>query len=537
MPKQLARSIKPFGLFFNTAGQDEKSGTFVIQPNAAAYIQNMHVDALGQWSAYLQGTTAFTAQLESGARVDSLAWYTDSLGANYLLSSCNGKIKNVASDGTTTDISTAFTAGQPVDFETFKGTVYAASQGLAVQKWAGSGSMSAASGWPLVNGSETYDKPSICEKYANRMVFANFNGATTFPSHLVISDDLAPETFTIGTSATNAVVFQAATGDGQQIRALKTFNIPSSNTQLLLIFKDRSLYGLTGNTPATFNLFLVNNNFGCLNNRCVANVGQDLLFLDSHDIYSLTTVTNSGSIQPKPIGSEMVKKTLATLNTTFKDKAWVCHHPDRREVWFAIPTGANTECDTILVYYYNVDAQGQPINAWSVRTGATNTCGLLYDKTFYTGSSTGYINLWFTTSGYNGVGYSYIYQYPFYGFGTQYQNKRILECYVWLLVVGTETVTLKTEWRGGGNNTIQSVGRTTTITSTGGIYGTTAPPGGVYGTSVYGNGTLMKKIRVPVIGNGEQLQFTFSGTTGSTAPIFLGISGLVEYMAYSRIYK
>lgn len=530
----MARSIKPFQFFTNFRGQDENTGEMLIQPGAARLIQNMHMDSLGQWSAYNQGYTALTAQLESGARINSLYWFVDSTGTDYLLASVGTKIKTVVVvGGATADISSSFTTNQPVDFETFKGVVYAASAGLALQKWTGTGSMSAASGFPLINGSETYDKPSIVEKYANRLVTADFHGAALFPSHVVLSDDLAPETYTIGTSATNAVVFQVAPGDGQSVKAVKTFNLPFTNEQLLLIFKDRSIYSLSGNTPVTFALNLVNSNFGCLNNRCAVQVGNDVLFMDINGVYSITTANTSGTMQPKAIASEMILDTLATMNLTQKDKAFVVHLPGRREVWFHIPTGSSSEPDTVLVYHYNTDPQGNPVNAWSVRTGYSPTSAVIYNKTFYSGNSTGYVNQWFGSSNYNGTGYNYIYRYPFFNFGTQAQNKRVVECYIWLKLFGNESFTVTTEWRGGGNNTRRSVAVVPTLPSGIGVYGT-----GIYGTSIYGSSAgVFKKVRVPVLGNGEQLQISISGTTSNNGPIILGVSGLVEYTTfYSRKY-
>jgi len=533
------RRIKPFGFFFNTKGLDEYTGTMFIQPDAAVQIENMHVDAIGQWSAYKQGYDNFTAQLESGARVDSLGWYTDASGTDYLLEAINGKIKNIntSTGAVTSEISTGFTGGNPVDFETFKGTLYAVEKSISPQKWAGSGSMSAASGWPVTSGSDSYDKPSLVEAYANRLTFANFNGATKYPSHIVISDNLAPETFTLGASATDGAVIQVNPGDGQNLVAMRNLYIPNQDTNVLILFKDRSVYSLSGTTPSTFVVTRISSKFGALNNRCVVQVGQDLLFLDVYNINSLSTATESGTIQPKAIGSERVIDTLATLNLSAKDKAWAIHYPDRREVWFAIPTGSNTEPDTIIVYYYNQTDQG-PVNMWSIRKGTTETCALLLNKTVFTGSSTGYIRKWFNSSKYGSTGISWIYKYPFFNFGTQYQNKRVLECYAWFLLIGSETITFKTEWRGGGNNIQKTISKTISITDgSGSVYGTVTPPAAVFGTSVYGGSAILKKIKIPVIGNGEQLQFTVTGTTGSTGPIFLGLSGLVEYMEFSRSYK
>lgn len=531
--------IKPFAFFFNTEGVDEDAGEFYIQPDAAELIENMHMDTIGQWSTHNQGYDNFTSQLESGAKFDSLYCYTDASGNNYLIGAINGKVKNinVTTGAVTSEISTGFTAGNKVDFETFKGTLYAAEKSLTPQKWSGSGSMSTVSNIPLTTGGDTYDKPALIEKYANRLVYGNFNGATRFPSHILLSDDLAPETFTIGSAATNAAIIQISPGDGQELRGMRSLPIPASNSAVLVLFKDKSIYALEGTTPETFQLYLVNPEIGALNNNCIIQVGTDILFLDINNIYSLTTANESGTIQPKAIGSDKIRDTLNDLNLSAKDNAWTKHIPHRREVWFAIPTGSNTNPDTILVYRYG-QGKGGAVNAWSVRKGTTETCAALVNKTFFTGCSTGYVRKWFANTEYGSTGVGWRYRYPWFNFGTQAQNKRIVDCDLWFLLLGDQTITIRTEWRGGGNNTVKSISKPISISSgAGSVYGSSAPPAAVYGTSLYGDGAILKKVKFPVLGNGEQFRLTVSGTAGETGPVFLGASGWVDYLGPSRSYK
>lgn len=525
------RTQKPFAFFANYQGQDEKSGEFTVQPTAARTIQNMHMDKLGQWSAHNQGFSHLSAQLESGTRINGLYWYTTTAGVDWLIGAVKTKVKTVnESTGAVSNISSSFTNGDIVDFETFQGTLYITSKSLAPQKWAGTGSMSAATGWPLINGGNTYDKPKVVEKYANRLVFANFNGTTKYPAHIVVSDDLAPETFTIGTNDTNAVIAQVSPGDGQAITGCKSYHVPLSNSQVLVIFKDRSIYGFEGDTPATFQIYLINPYIGAVSNNAIVQVGPDILFMDLYNIYSLTTANASGTIQPKAIGSEMVKETLADMNTSVKEKCWAQHLPERKEVWFGIPTGASSEPNKILVYSYYTGPDGQPVNAWSVRKGSIQTCSVLFNRTLFTGDSSGYVNSWFSTSAYAGTGINYIYEYPNFNFGTQAQNKKINECYLHFILNGDETITFETHWRGGGNDTRKVISVPMELAGGVAAYGTA-----VFGSDIYQGSGIYFKARVPVLGNGEQLQYKISGTTETASgPIFLGISGLVEYLDYSR---
>lgn len=534
MPTKPNRNFKPFKFFTNTGGQDEKTGELANQPNFAKNITNLHVDALGQWTAFNQGYSNFSSQLESGARVDGIAWYVDASSVSHLLLACNGKIKTVnLGSGATANISSAFTAGKSVSFATFKGTVYACADGTAPQKWTASGSMSSASGFPSTNGSETYNQPKIVCNFLNRLAYANFTSGGGFPSHVVLSDNLNGESFTYGVLDSNAIAFQAKPGDGQQVTCLRSYGVPNSQTELLFIFKDRSFYVLTGTTPATFDLTCINSTVGCVNNNSAVQIGTDFFFTGHDDIYSVTTANLSGSLQPLASNVELVKQTISTINQNALDKCFAIHLPLRREAWFGIPTGSSTEVDTVLVYYYNTDpTTGQPIKSWSVMTGLNASCAVLVANQLYTGNSTGYIGQWFNSDLYGGTAFTYNYKYPFYDFGSQAQIKYIPECYLWFIVNEACTLNFTSTWRSGGNNITKTIPITVPLPGGSSLYDTA-----VYDTGLYTGVGLLAKVRVPVLGNGEAVQFSISGSTSSGAPTFCGISGLVEYGSYSRSYK
>lgn len=537
MPRR-SSSTKPFAFFFNHEGLDDTDGEFIAQPSAADAIVNMHRAKRGEWSAYNQGYGNLGSALESGARIDSLAQYKSAAGDSYLLAAVNGKIKslNTTTGAVLSELSTAFTTEDIVDFETFKGSVYAVSNGLVPQKWAGAGSMSAAGGWPVTNGAESYTNPTLVEQHANRLVFS---GDSDYGSHVIISNDLAPETFTLTPVSTdiNGAIIQVAPGDGENVTCMRSIDLPALGVQSLLIWKDKSVYALDGRTPATFSLRIVNKYSGCLNNRCAVQVGTDFVFLDEHNVYSLTTATQSGTLQPKAIGSRNVQNVLRGLNVAAKDKCWGVYLKDRDEVWFGICTGSNTEVDTILVY--SLPRDEQEVNNWSIRNGfpSAPTCALLFDKTLFTGAANGFVNKWFSSSTYAGTGINYTYRYPFYNFNSEAQGKRIIELYAWFLLIGPETVSFKTEWRNGGNNNQKTIAKTISQATGDAVYGA-APGAGVYGTSYFSTaqGILVKQ-KLPVYGNGDQLQLTMSGTTGNTGPQFLGFSGLVDFLGYDRSYK
>ncbi len=544
MPKKKKKNIKPFGLFFNIEGISEKDGVFLIQPTAAEETINMHKDKVSNFSANEQGNENFTAELESGARIDSIGQYTDQSGNDYFLTAVNGKLKNIQPGSGTVlgDIHTSLTAGKYVDFETFKGSLFAVEETISPQKWTGAGSSSAAGGLPI--GTDNLDQPALVEKHNNRLVYGKFHNSAEFKSHIAVSNDLDAETFTLtpASTDTNGAVIQISPGDGQSLTALKSLYNPSLGETILVCFKDKSIYQVTGTTPSTFKVSLLNDNFGALNNRCVVKVGNDLIFLgvegaDSGgdvNILSLSTASQSGTIQPKVLGSEKVRDTLKRFNFTQKDKSWVAYISGRKEVWFGVPLDSSTTVNRVIVLKLPdnpEDPRDQPV--YTLRKGMNASVAMMFNTDLYTGTTNGYVRKWFGASTYAGTGHEWKYKHPFFNFGTQFQNKRIDELFAWFLATEDFTLNFKSQWRGGGNNITKSKSIPVVTGASNAKYGTA-----VYGQSKYASSSnRLTKVKIPVIGNGEQLQLTVSGTTGTRGPTFLGYSGLVEYGSFSRSYK
>lgn len=527
---------RPFAYWVNNRGIDERSGLFSTPQGSASNIQNMHVSKNGEWSAYKQGYSALTAQMESGAKVTSLSTYRTSLGVDYVISAVNGKIKTIGTaTGSETDIGTGFTVGNIVDMQTFDSLLFAADGGIEPKKWTGSGSMTTVSAIPVTVGSDTYSKPSIVEKFNDRLIYANFQGTTKYPSHLVVSDVSAPDTITTTVGDNNGAALEVSPGDNQEIRAIRELYIPQTEESIALVFKDKSTYALRGYLQSELEVRLVNANVGALNNRCVVQLGNDLVFLDENNIYSFTTALQSGTLQPKVIGSENIKETLAQINLTQRSKAHAVHITHRQEVWFFIPTGAASEPDKIIVYRYPVLPDELPV--FSVRTNVDHTAAVVLNREFFTGSQDGYIHKWFNSATYNGTGIPWLYKYPSITFDNALVTKQVLDLFAWFIIYENETIFCESQWKGGGNNTTRSVSKNLNLTGGGSTYDTAAPPAAVYDVSEYSAGFELRALKIPILGNGQLLDLTFSGTTQGFGPIFLGISGLVDYGQMARGYR
>jgi uncharacterized protein YbaR (Trm112 family) len=524
-----------FEFLTNISGQNEKDGVFRLTPTSAELIQNMHYTKDGTFSAYLQGYAIFSDEIETGADIDALAAFKDESGSETMLVNANGTVHDVSFSGGTDNgsIASGFTVGTPVDFQTFKGSVYMVDGSVTPQVWTGTGSASSISSLPKVVGGDTYDKPKIVEKFNNRLVYGNFQDTTSgpYPSHISISDTLAPDSITTtSTNATDGAVLEISPGDGQSLTALKALYIPEQNEEVLVCFKDKSTYIVYGSIPTLFSVQLVSDGYGCLNNRFVVQVGNDLIFGNDHNIYSLSTATQNGNLKTRVLGSDRVASTLARLNLSATEKAWAVHLPDRFEVWFAFPTGSSTEVDTILVYNYRNAEQGE--NIWTVRKNMTARCGLHYDRYFYTGGTDGYVDQWFTVSTYRGTGYNWVYRYPYFNFRDQTRTKRIFNAFAIFSFRGSQAVTLKSTWKLGGNNTSQSYSKSEEFEA-GSTYGTAVYNGSYYSL---GEGELVHE-QFQVLGNGLMWQFETSGTTNTVGPDFLGVYGHLEIGDFNRIAR
>lgn len=528
---QTRRSIKPFNLFTNISGQNEDTGIMTVQPDSAELIENMHFGKSGQWSALNQGYSHWNNHSDLIETYHNVNNFTSSDGTEYIVAATDeGVFAYDLSSGVYSQLIVAYGPANGVvttDLAALVDGLYYAANGKALRYWDGvSAGTANATGWPVINGSDSYDKPSRICSYANRLVTANFEN---YPSTLILSDDLDPTTYTLGVSGTDGVVIPISPGDGEEITGLKVLMNPSIADQSLIIFKTNSIYSLSGNTPGTFYLYKVNGSYGAINQKSIVSVGNDIIFMAEDNIYSLTTSTQSGTIQPVALGSQKIKDELADIDKTLLYQCWSVHIPSRNEVWFGFPTSTTTT--KILVYNYRKDGN----EAWSVKTGFNESCATVFNDQLFTGSrNTQYINKWFASSSKSGTGINWTYTYPYFNFQTQNQNKRIIELYAWFILNREETITFSYSWRNGGNTSTRSFSRTLTIPdASSSIYGTA-----VYGTAIYGGGEgTLVKVKLPVMGNGDQLQLSFEGTTGTSGPVFIGCSGLVEYMGYDRSYK
>ena len=514
----------------NIGGMRENRAERFMSPDEAVSIINMHSESEGSWTAHQIGyTNKNETAYQSGAAFQGLHWFTTPSGTDYLVGAINGKFTSYNDSTfaeTELNASAVFNTTANVDFQVFRGIVFA-SDGVNNPRTYDGSSETAATGWPV---DTSYNKPKYMEVHNGRMAFANLENN---PSLVIFSDVGDGESFTTGASnASDYLAVQVNQGDGQAITGIKSVYVPQSNDTFLLVAKERSLFVITGRSAVAidddvFTVVQVNGTYGCVNNKSMVQVGNDIIMLGElpgggYSFFSYSTALQNGTFQPVLIGSDKVNETLKGISRSALDKCYGVHLPARREVVFGIPTGGATTVNKWVVYKYPGSQDELP--KWSIRTGITHTTGLVYKDKIYFGTTDGYLSEWFTASTYDGSPIDWEYESPFMDIGSEGQNKRIPTIFGHFKASINANATLTSQWLGGGNNNRRSVSRPLSAQDDAAVYNIA-----VYGVSRYGV-RVERKLPFKVYGNGERVKFTVSGnTTTNGGPEFLGLTYFTEY--------
>lgn len=520
-------NVKTFKLKSNVSGMAQNRAETFLRPDQAVDILNMHATEEGSWSADNAGYTKINSggtAYESGAAVDGLAVFEDSSGDKHLFMAINGKLMEInTGTGVATDIdaSAGYTVGNQVDFEAMYDVLYTVDGTINPRSWDGA-TAGGAAGWPV--SSENFTNPKYLVKHNWRMVFlAPEEDETAF----IVSDFEDPETFTFASSATNAYIGHI---DGR-IKGARSMHIPATNEEQTIIFSEKSTYVFTGSSAVFsdedgFKVIKMNGNYGAINNDCIIEVGKDILALNIFGITSYSSTTQSGTIQPAAINSDRVKDVIGSMNLNAKDQCWGIHLPNRREVWWFLPTGANTQCNAAIVYKYPSPGAQDEIPKWSRRLDAGGKFkmahGALLDRTFYVGSYSGIVGTMFTASTYDGTGIPWKYEYPYWDVGNEKQNKRYLNGDAHFKVRSDQSFTMQYQWKGGGCNDQGSDPYPIETTVSGAEYGIAT-----FGTDYYGQQEEVK-VLYEIFGDGLRVKHTLSGITTDTGPELLGLNPVLE---------
>lgn len=171
-----------------------------------------------------------------------------------------------------------------------------------------------------------------------------------------------PEDWTTVNDSGSIVV---ETADGGSITGMV------SGSAHLTIFKLKSIHELYGTSPSNYQMKIVTDNLGTATGNSIQVMNGVIFFLGNDGIYQY-----SGGSQPSSDFAIQVRDIVQSINKSAVQNAVSWQNGDR--YFLAVPTGTNTDNDTILVY----DTKFNTWNVWSFAERATAKGVFLDDATF-----------------------------------------------------------------------------------------------------------------------------------------------------------
>lgn len=366
----------------------------------AKVLDNLHMLRRGVWTSIGTGRTRVNASAYSGYLTE-FGIYTSSAGVQSLV----GALAN--GSNTTFHVVNTTDGTLSASWHTQTGTITApcmrafnatnfilcdSSNVANPYKWAGDTGTAATAlgGWPVTYSAITYEKPTLCEVFANRMCFAGFSAR---PFSIVFSNQNDPATYTIGSGATDGGVFEVPSQLGKIIgmRALRLSN--DSNDQVLIVGCQNGMAMITGSSGSNFALKDLTREYGLVSNRTWVQIQNDLYFFATDGIRRFSQlVTGSALLNSSvtfPVQDLVNLRTASLPDPT----CFAAHHPGTQEMIFAFNLSKG------IVLNYNVESSEtggvlQPIlstmSTEVLGNAAIEFNGVLYCTGNYNGNS-GYL--------------------------------------------------------------------------------------------------------------------------------------------------
>jgi hypothetical protein len=438
-----------------------------------------------------------------------LAYFSDTIGSNKYLYTVDGTALKYLSGSTWTAVSgVAFDSTAQINFTQARGAMYIMDGTNAIAKVA-----SGASGGTLTRNGHA-PKASFSIFYQGRHYAAGVSGQ---PNRLYISKTTDASEFTVTTGgtqpqpdnsndadsggpnvpgatafsadasnipATNAAVIDINKFDGDRITALAKFQ------DVLIIFKERSIYQLSLDSSGLPVISPVSKNYGCVGHRSIDNVENDVFFLTRNGIYVLGNEPNYYNVIRTNELSSRIHPEIDSINPTNFANATALFN--QYVYYLGIPSGGVTANNRVLTY-------DRRFLAWSKLTHVTPECFTLYtdstntDAIYFTSASSAKVFKMTTNYDSNGAAISAQWTSKSFDLGDFNSYKRWIDCTIlFRQLVGSITINIYSD-----NGTLA---KTVTVSSSG---------SGGLGTNLLGGGDQL----------GGQVSTTSTGTTTSSTNV------------------
>ncbi len=490
--------MRTFQFFDNAGGMNLRANDLTLRNGEAEEIVNLHATTHGSWSSNNVGYIHINSTpLASGATITSLYPYKNLLGQTFLIAIAGDKLYQFnESTGTATLLYSSLTPDRTMNFVTFQGLLIGCNGVDNPIKWDGMGSVGLLENWPPDVFGIDAGKPAFSEIYANRLIFA---GDASNPSLVYISELENAENFEPSYWSDSPGAIQISPGDGEKITGLKTLFLPLLNEEVLVIFKERSTYVLSGSDVDTFAVQKMSDEFGAVSHRSIVLVGNELMFLSPEGITALSTATAQGNVTTLFL-SNAIKAQIENLNRSQLGQSFAIHLRNRQEVWWFVADGSAIQNQTVLIYNYGIN------RIWSKRQGIVAACGCTFNGKLLTGNYQGIVQQQLKGNSYNGQPVYWLYRTGFLDFDTPRQRKRIKDIQLYLKQISEVNVTVNMVWnlrRGSQNQQSRTVSLTPDSAST--IYNQAT-----YGADYYNRAGSACFSLIPA-GSGQYFQMELTG--------------------------
>lgn len=320
---------KPY--FDFSGGLNDTASPILIKDNESPDLQNVVFDKSGYFETRSGYAKLNSTTLGASLACTGIKYYEPTSGTQFLAAVFDdGSIRKMdyssGPDGTWDDItgSLSFVNNQNIlaSFAVGEDTLLI-EDGLdstAPYKWTGVGNAAALGGSP--------PNASIIAYHKNHAFAA---GNDSNPSTLYFSDINDIENWTTGLSGSTPI----ETNDGSIIRAL----IPGFDA--LYIFKDKSIWRLTGSDKDTFRLQRMISDVGTLSQQSVGLLGSDIIFLsDQGDVFLY-----DGAVGLRKISSKIQDSLDALSFDRFQFASGAVFDDD---YYVSATTGAGSDHDRVL---------------------------------------------------------------------------------------------------------------------------------------------------------------------------------------------
>lgn len=297
----------------------------LVRPGHLTAGQNIRLSPRGAVSKRA-GTAKLNATQIAAAAISGLGAHWTLAGVSTIVAGCGTVLVKIASDGTVTNIKTGLVGGD-WEFVNYLGNLYAFNGVDNPQKWTGS-AIADLGGTPP-NGN------IICE----------------FSNYLFVVQPAAQSTLQYSDYQNSATwpaynTEPVPTDDGGGVIALANFQ------DGLVALKERSIHVMRGKIRDDFRWTQRRPDLkGTCARRSVMEVGGLLYYLARDGIRAFT---GSDSRLISNRADKGIQDTIDSINWAQVSKA--CAGKKGRLYYLAVPTGASTVCDTVIIYDTEMDA-------------------------------------------------------------------------------------------------------------------------------------------------------------------------------------